>query len=69
MLPSTLNAAWSLTVENASSTPYTLTVMTWIALIAAPFIAAYQLWSYWIFRHRISAKHIPESPTSIPVHH
>ena len=69
VLPSTLNQAWSLTIENASSTPYTLTVMTWIALIASPFIAAYQLWSYWVFRHRISAKQIPESPTSIPVHH
>jgi cytochrome d ubiquinol oxidase subunit II len=69
VLPSTLNTSWSLTIENASSTPYTLTVMTWIALIASPFIAAYQLWSYWIFRQRISAKHIPESPTSVPAHH
>jgi len=68
VLPSSLNEAWSLTIENASSTPYTLTVMTWIALIFSPFILAYQAWSYWVFRKRISAKQIPESPTSVPTH-
>src|SRR5690349_18115291 len=68
VFPSSLNSAWSLTIENASSTPYTLTVMTWIALVFSPFILAYQAWSYWIFRKRISAKQIPESPTSMPVH-
>ena len=68
VLPSNLNETWSLTIDNASSTPYTLTVMTWVALAFAPFVLAYQAWSYWVFRRRISAKQIPESPTSVPAH-
>ncbi|WP_190061126.1 cytochrome d ubiquinol oxidase subunit II, partial [Streptomyces echinoruber] len=36
VMPSTLNPAWSLTVSNASSSPYTLKIMTWCAGIATP---------------------------------
>ncbi|HLZ57049.1 MAG TPA: cytochrome d ubiquinol oxidase subunit II [Ktedonosporobacter sp.] len=50
---SSLNPAWSLTIYNASSSPYTLTVMTWIALTIVPFVLAYQAWNYWVFRQRI----------------
>jgi cytochrome d ubiquinol oxidase subunit II len=42
--------------------------MSWIALIFSPFILAYQAWSYWVFRKRISVRQIPESPTQLPVH-
>ena len=35
LVPSTLNPEWSLTIYNASSTPYTLKIMTWAALICA----------------------------------
>ena len=66
VLPSTLDPAFSLNIENAASTPYTLTLMSWIALVFSPFILAYQAWSYWVFRKRISVKHIPESPTELP---
>jgi cytochrome d ubiquinol oxidase subunit II len=68
VFPSTLDPAFSLTIENAASTPYTLTLMSWIALIFSPLILGYQAWSYWVFRKRISVRHIPESPTSVPVH-
>jgi len=68
VLPSTTDPAFSLNVENAASTPYTLTVMSWIALLFVPLILAYQAWSYWVFRKRISVNHIPESPTQVPVH-
>jgi cytochrome d ubiquinol oxidase subunit II len=51
---SSLNPAWNLTIENASSTPYTLKIMTVVALIFLPFVLLYQGWSYWIFRKRIS---------------
>ena len=37
--------------------------MSWVALLFVPLILAYQAWSYWVFRKRISVKHIPESPT------
>jgi cytochrome d ubiquinol oxidase subunit II len=58
LLPSTLNPDWSLTIFNSSSSPYTLRVMTWAALIVAPLVVAYQAWSYWVFRQRISAEHV-----------
>ena len=61
LVPSTLDPAWSLTIENASSSPYTLKIMTWAGLIFAPLVIAYQAWTYWVFRQRISAARIPES--------
>ncbi|MFE0626753.1 cytochrome d ubiquinol oxidase subunit II [Streptomyces sp. NPDC058864] len=61
VMPSTLDPAWSLTVENASSTPYTLKIMTWCAAIAAPLVVLYQAWTYWVFRKRIGTQHIAEA--------
>jgi cytochrome d ubiquinol oxidase subunit II len=61
LVPSTLNPEWSLTVQNASSTPYTLKIMSWAALIFAPLVITYQAWTYWVFRQRISAARIPAS--------
>ena len=55
------NPAWNLTIYNASSSPYTLRVMTIVALIFVPIVLIYQGWSYWIFRKRIEAK--PETLT------
>ena len=51
---STTNPDWSLTIYNASSSQYTLTVMSVVALIFVPIILVYQGWSYYIFRKRIS---------------
>ena len=59
VLPSTINSAYSLTVHNASSTPKTLAVMTVVAAIFLPFVLAYQAWTYWVFRKRISTADIP----------
>ncbi|MBA2678482.1 MAG: cytochrome d ubiquinol oxidase subunit II [Ktedonobacteraceae bacterium] len=50
---SSLNPAWNLTIYNASSSPYTLTVMSIIALTLVPFVLAYQAWNYWIFRKHV----------------
>ena len=66
MLPSSLDPAFSLNIENAASSPYTLTLMSWVALAFVPLILGYEAWSYWVFRKRISVKHIPESPTVLP---
>jgi cytochrome d ubiquinol oxidase subunit II len=60
VMPSSLDPAWSLTVSNAASTPYTLTIMTWAALIATPVVLAYQGWTYWVFRKRLTVASIPE---------
>jgi cytochrome d ubiquinol oxidase subunit II len=59
VLPSTLRDAWSLTVWNASSAPYTLGVMSVVAAFGVPLVLAYQGWSYWVFRRRISPAGIP----------
>ncbi len=53
VLVSSLNPDWSLTIYNASSSPYTLRVMSIVALILVPVVLLYQAWSYWIFRQRI----------------
>jgi cytochrome d ubiquinol oxidase subunit II len=50
---SSLNPDWSLTIYNASSSPYTLRVMSIVALIFVPIVLLYQAWSYWVFRERI----------------
>ena len=50
---SSLNPAWSLTIMNASSSPYTMTVISWIALTIVPFVLLYQAWNYWVFRKRL----------------
>jgi len=51
---SSLNPEWSLTITNASSSDYTLRVMTIVALIFVPVVLLYQAWSYWTFRKRIT---------------
>lgn len=59
VMPSSIDPAYSLTIENASSTEYTLTVMSWVALFAIPLVLLYQGWTYWVFRKRITRDHIP----------
>ncbi|HEX5819157.1 MAG TPA: cytochrome d ubiquinol oxidase subunit II [Gemmatimonadales bacterium] len=51
---SSLDPNWSLTIYNASSTPYTLKVMSLVALVFVPIVLLYQGWTYWVFRHRIT---------------
>ncbi|WP_353813939.1 cytochrome d ubiquinol oxidase subunit II [Agromyces sp. SYSU T00266] len=58
VMPASNDPANSLTIENASSTPYTLTVMSWTALIFLPLILAYQGWTYWVFRKRVTRQTI-----------
>lgn len=61
VMPSTLNADWSLTVTNASSSPYTLKIMTWLAAVATPVVLLYQGWTYWVFRKRIGTQHLADA--------
>jgi cytochrome d ubiquinol oxidase subunit II len=51
---SSLNPDWSLTIYNASSGNYTLSVMAIVALIFVPIVLAYQAWSFWLHRGRVS---------------
>jgi cytochrome d ubiquinol oxidase subunit II len=54
VMPSSIAIANDLTIWNAASTPYTLKVMTVVAAIFTPLVLAYQAWTYWVFRKRIS---------------
>jgi cytochrome d ubiquinol oxidase subunit II len=54
VMPSSTDPTFSLTVTNASSTPYTLTIMTVVAVIFTPIVLIYQGWTYWVFRKRVS---------------
>jgi cytochrome d ubiquinol oxidase subunit II len=60
VLPARNDAALSLTVHNASSTPYTLKVMTVVALVMTPVVLAYQAWSYWVFRARVTGAEVDD---------
>ena len=62
VMTSTIDPANNLTIADASSTSYTLTVMTWVAVLIVPFVLAYQAWSYWVFRKRLSRDVIPLIP-------
>jgi cytochrome d ubiquinol oxidase subunit II len=59
VMPSTIDPAYSLTIANASSSQYTLEVMTWVAVIMLPLVLAYQAFTYWVFRRRITRASIP----------
>ncbi|MGO4614097.1 cytochrome d ubiquinol oxidase subunit II [Nocardia sp. 2YAB30] len=66
VLPSTLDSAFDLTIHNASSTPYTLKVMSWAAVLVTPVVLVYQGWTYWVFRKRITVEQIP-APIGLPL--
>ncbi|MGW2341947.1 cytochrome d ubiquinol oxidase subunit II [Streptomyces sp. NPDC001661] len=59
VMPSSLNEAWNLTIDNTSSGSYTLKVMTWVAGIMTPLVLLYQGWTYWVFRKRLGTNHMP----------
>ena len=59
VMPSSTDPAFSLTVDNASSTHYTLVVMTWVAVVLTPVVLVYQGFTYWVFRRRLGVGNIP----------
>ncbi|MBD8659322.1 cytochrome d ubiquinol oxidase subunit II [Frigoribacterium sp. CFBP 8754] len=59
VMPASNDPANSLTIANAASSTYTLTVMSWVALVFVPLILAYQGFTYWIFRKRVTRAAIP----------
>ena len=62
VLVSSVSPKFSLTLSQAASQPYTLKVMSWVALIFTPFVLLYQSWTYWIFRKRVRrAEPLPTS--------
>ncbi len=56
---SSTDAANNISIAQASSSEYTLGVMTVIALTLVPIVLAYQAWTYWVFRKRVTtASHL-----------
>ncbi len=53
VMVSSLDPNWSLTIQNAASSAYTLRLMSIVALILMPFVLLYQAWTYWVFRKRV----------------
>lgn len=56
VMVSTLGSQFDLTIYNASSSPYTLALMTKVAIIFVPIVLGYQAWTYWVFRNRVTVK-------------
>lgn len=51
---SSTNPLYNLTIFNAASNQHTLHVMTIVAFILVPIVLIYQIWTYYIFRKRVS---------------
>ncbi|MFP4349925.1 MAG: cytochrome d ubiquinol oxidase subunit II [Thermodesulfobacteriota bacterium] len=54
VLPSSIDPAYSLTAFNSSSSPLTLKIMLTVVLIFIPIVLAYQVWTYYLFKDKIS---------------
>jgi cytochrome d ubiquinol oxidase subunit II len=66
VLPSTIDSAYNLTVASASSSDYTLGVMSVIAAFGIPAVLVYQGYTYWVFRKRVSSSSIPAAHAVVP---
>ena len=58
---SSISAKYDLLIQSASSSHYTLIVMTIATVILVPCVLAYTIWAYWIFRKRIEMPRIGEA--------
>lgn len=54
LFPSSLDPVYSLTIYNSSSSPLTLKIMLVVALIFVPIVIAYQIWSHYLFRDKVT---------------
>jgi len=66
LLVSSIDPAFDITIANARASDLTLTIMTWAVVVFLPVVLAYQAWSYWVFRHRISRESV-EAPSDTPL--
>ena len=64
-MPSSVSPEFSLDIFNASSTNYTLKVMTYVAVVLTPLVLIYQGWTYWVFRKRISPANIANADSGV----
>jgi cytochrome d ubiquinol oxidase subunit II len=62
VMVSSTSKAYNLTVRNTASGPYSLKVLTIVVIIFLPVVLAYQVWTYYIFRRRVSADDFRPAP-------
>lgn len=60
LIPSSLDPEFSLTIFNSSSSPYTLKIMTFVALVFVPIVISYQIWIYRVFRGPVTGREVTE---------
>jgi cytochrome d ubiquinol oxidase subunit II len=53
LFPSSINAEYSLSAYNASSSPLTLKIMLIVVIIFVPIVLAYQIWAYNLFKVKL----------------
>ena len=58
VLPSTLDDAFSITMQSAAASDYALQVISVGALFILPGVLLYQAWSYWVFRKRVASERV-----------
>jgi len=64
VMVSSTNPAYNLTVHNTASGGYSLKVMTVVVIIFLPVVLAYQTWTYYVFRRRVSKQEFqPPAPS------
>jgi cytochrome bd-type quinol oxidase subunit 2 len=62
VMVSTTSPAYNLTVHNTASGGYSLKVMTVVVIIFLPLVLAYQTWTYYVFRRRVSRSDFQPAP-------
>jgi cytochrome d ubiquinol oxidase subunit II len=65
VLVSSTDGAFNLTLANAASSSYTLTVMTVVAVLLLPVIVLAQGFTYWVFRRRIGSDDVEEDVAEV----
>ena len=64
VMVSSTNHAYNLTVYNTASGAYSLKAMTVVVIIFLPLVLAYQTWTYYVFRRRVSSSEFrPRGPS------
>lgn len=66
LMISSTDPAFSMSIEGAASSQKTLELMTWVAVFTLPLVLAYQAWTYWVFRKRVSREQIPADDADSP---
>jgi cytochrome bd ubiquinol oxidase subunit II len=66
VMVSSTNSAYDLTIANSASPSYTLKVMTVVAVVFFPLVLAYQGWSLWVFRSRLTVPASHSVPPARP---